>query len=258
MGKKQSGFSHLMIITILLAIALIGTLGYVFYQNFLQSKSENTNSATKTSKITSKSTPKTVATNLADPSTSPTQSDLTQIAYDQSRGSDLALKYPSTWTMKHVSADPNNNLANNDTTDITSPDGSMTVEMKVGIDGIGGTCNPTDTTYRVSFIASTPLQNYSGYSLVEDINNYTNNGTYAYNIDVIDTAATSSLKVGGSPCDLGFVVFQSKTGNIATWVKLKFNDITNYDASTFSAVNDEMASSTYKTAKRIMLSLYEK
>lgn len=254
----QSGFSHLMIITVILAVGLVGTLGYVFYQNFLQSKPASTNSVTKTSKIVSKPVPKTVTTVDTSSSVSPTQSDLTQIAYDQSRGSNLALKYPSSWTMTHVFADPNNNLANNDNTDITSPDGSITVEMRIGVEGIGGACNPTDTAYRISSITITPLPNYSGYSLVEDINSYSNRGTYVYNIDVMNTSATNSLSVGSSPCGLGLGIFQSKTGNLVTWVQLKFNNITNYETSTSSAVNDEMASSMYKTAKRIMLSLYEK
>lgn len=38
---KQSGFAHLGIITIILAVALVGTLGYVFYQNFIQNKDDD-------------------------------------------------------------------------------------------------------------------------------------------------------------------------------------------------------------------------
>lgn len=51
--NKQAGFSHLIIITLTLAVAVIGLLGYVFWQNFLQPKNNsnpvaNSNSTTKT------------------------------------------------------------------------------------------------------------------------------------------------------------------------------------------------------------------
>jgi len=36
--NNQSGFAHLGIVVIILTIALIGTLGFVFYQNFIQNK----------------------------------------------------------------------------------------------------------------------------------------------------------------------------------------------------------------------------
>ena len=38
--QKQSGFAHLMIITIILGLGLVGTLGFVFYQNFVQNKND--------------------------------------------------------------------------------------------------------------------------------------------------------------------------------------------------------------------------
>lgn len=44
--KYQSGFGHLVIITVVLALALVGALGYIFYQNFIQTK--NSVSSVKT------------------------------------------------------------------------------------------------------------------------------------------------------------------------------------------------------------------
>ena len=49
--QKQSGFAHLMIITVILGLALVGTLGFVYYQNFIQKK--DTVSTTNTSSETS-------------------------------------------------------------------------------------------------------------------------------------------------------------------------------------------------------------
>lgn len=36
--KYQTGFAHLAILTVILAVGLIGTLGFVYYQNFIQKK----------------------------------------------------------------------------------------------------------------------------------------------------------------------------------------------------------------------------
>ena len=61
--KTQSGFAHLAII-IVLAVALVGTLGFVFWQNFMQKKDSDTskaNTTTSTSKTTT-TTPTTTPT----------------------------------------------------------------------------------------------------------------------------------------------------------------------------------------------------
>lgn len=56
--QKQSGFAHLMIVTSILALVVVGLLGFVFYQNFIQKKdsvlktddsSKNANNGSKTS-----------------------------------------------------------------------------------------------------------------------------------------------------------------------------------------------------------------
>jgi len=60
--QKQSGFSHIMIITIILAVALVGTLGYVFYQNFIQKKDTTVSGTSTASKTTSDKTTATTPT----------------------------------------------------------------------------------------------------------------------------------------------------------------------------------------------------
>lgn len=59
MDKKQSGSAHL-VITIILAVALIGTLGFVYWQNFMQPKDSNksvsvSKDATDNDEVTTKS-----------------------------------------------------------------------------------------------------------------------------------------------------------------------------------------------------------
>jgi len=38
--KTQSGFAHVVVLTVILAVALVGTLGFVYWQNFMKPKDE--------------------------------------------------------------------------------------------------------------------------------------------------------------------------------------------------------------------------
>ena len=66
--KKQSGFAHLVVITIILAVGLIGALGYIYWHNFVQSKgsSNDTTVKTKTPSDNSKPTAATTTTTLTN------------------------------------------------------------------------------------------------------------------------------------------------------------------------------------------------
>jgi len=57
--KTQSGFAHLMIVVIILAVALVGTLGFVFWQNFMQPKTDSAKSGNSKVDDKSKTTPST-------------------------------------------------------------------------------------------------------------------------------------------------------------------------------------------------------
>lgn len=58
--NNQSGFAHLMIVVIILAVALVGTLGFVFWQNFMQPKTNSAKSDSSKVDDKSKATPNTV------------------------------------------------------------------------------------------------------------------------------------------------------------------------------------------------------
>ena len=70
MNKKQSGSAHLVIIVIL-SLALLGTLGFVYYQNFIQNKDTVSKTDTDKDKTTEKSTDNTTKTvvTVVDPAT---------------------------------------------------------------------------------------------------------------------------------------------------------------------------------------------
>lgn len=87
--QKQSGFSHIVIITAILAVGLVGTLGFVFYQNFIQKKA-TTDTAATTSKTSSTTQSKT--TSVTKPG-----STADWLNYDNAKYS-FSIKYPSTWT----------------------------------------------------------------------------------------------------------------------------------------------------------------
>jgi cytoskeletal protein RodZ len=65
MNKKQSGFSHMMIIVVVLAVVLIGALGFIFWQNFIQNKSDNAKKE-DTSKVSTKQSETTTTNNTAN------------------------------------------------------------------------------------------------------------------------------------------------------------------------------------------------
>jgi hypothetical protein len=54
--QKQSGFSHIMIFTVIVTVALVGTLGFVYWQNFLQPKT--TTKTNSSASVASSTTPK--------------------------------------------------------------------------------------------------------------------------------------------------------------------------------------------------------
>jgi len=76
-----------MIITIILAVGLIGTLGFVFWQNFMQPKSN----ASTTVSATKKSTP----------SSSTVKSTGTSTVYNTYKDSkyNFTFQYPNTWSV---------------------------------------------------------------------------------------------------------------------------------------------------------------
>jgi len=69
--QKQTGFAHFMIITTILVIALIGTLGFIFYQNVISKKAEISKVA-ETKKTDTPTTDKTDTSSTTAKVTTPT------------------------------------------------------------------------------------------------------------------------------------------------------------------------------------------
>lgn len=239
-NNNQSGFAHLVII-IILAVALIGTSGFLYWQNFMQPKSNVSNSKSGNSSTKTD-------TNNATPS----EVVLTEITSDQTNNSGLSIKYPKNWVVEHkVDSDII------DTNKVSSPDGSVSVQLIVyGHGGFGGWCEPSD--FELVKIENKSLPNYAGYSLFSYVSNYKIDDTYAYDISVQkDTAENKAAKIGDSSCIVGGMPFSINEKDQYATLKIILNNVTVSD-SFLTGFNQAIATDDYKTAEKIALSLYVK
>ena len=238
--QRQLGFAHLVII-IILAVALLGTLGFVFWQNFMQPKSNVSNSKSDDSR-TKTDTNSVISSEVV----------LTEITSDQTNNSGLSIKYPKNWVVEHkVDSDI-------DTNKVSSPDGSVSVQLTVyGHGGFGGWCEPSD--FELVKIENKLLSNYAGYSLFLYVSNYKVDDTYAYNISVQkDTAENKAAKIGDSSCIIGGMPFSINEKDQYATLKIILNNVTVSDSSLTGSFNQAIATDDYKTAEKIALSLYVK
>ena len=232
MNKKQSqsGSAHLVII-IVLVVALLGALGYVYWLNFMQPKTSDTESSTTTSTTT--------------------VSDITYKKYTTTGKYVVSFNYPSTWTTV--------NTNNSDTPyydrveEIKNAEGKKVAEFGVvSAWGVGGTCdNNSLTSYNVVESSLTKLVGVEDVYFSSMI--ITNpDGTYGIRYGLNDMykklgpgatcVIAMSYAAAGSLADMG-VIFADSLG---THVEIKFNNYS--DAVTY------LNSDEYKEIKKMILS----
>lgn len=119
MKKTQSGSAHIVII-IVLVIALLGTLGFVFWQNFLNKKDSVATSDTST--VTKEEV------------SSDGLKTFTNEKYK------LSFKYPSDWSVE-VKSDEGGDLPYY-SLDINDTNGEKVAYFSAASGGVGGTCDP--------------------------------------------------------------------------------------------------------------------
>lgn len=249
-NKKQSGFAHLAII-IILAVALLGTLGFLYWQNFMQPKViiDNAN----------------LPIDVIIPKTATIETELTEIASDLTRDSGLSIKYPKAWTMEHkgaVDIRPQSG-SDADMSTITSPDGAISIFLIVGISGIGGTCDPNDTNYQIAQVDSGIIANYPSQSFISYVTKSISENTYTYSVENISSDTLNELVVGGSPCGDGYSIMKmyfrtnSGSGPISR-LYMSLNNVENSKSTTLSEFNKIVTTDNYKIGKRIIQSLYVK
>lgn len=193
--QHQTGSSHLMII-IILVIALTGALGFVFWQNVIQKKADTSDKdiSAKTESITP-----TVETKQ--------EAVLSEIASDNLVGTNLAVKYPKTWTATnkdHSGVDAGTPLLSTFYT-ISSPDGSLAVKFSTTNVGRGGTCDAEPGRN----ITQLDKSNIPGFKKALFVSYSDNSGAFFAGIHE-NNEKSQSAKIGDSSCSI--VTFGSLSG----------------------------------------------
>lgn len=246
-ASKKSKKGMIIIIIVLVVIAILGALGFLYWKNFMQPVAANAETNADSGLVATVPVPSEV--------------ELTEIAYDQTNGSGLAIKYPKTWTIAHkTSSKPNINTPFvTDTSTITSPDSAIVINFAIGLEAQGGTCNPDDSSITVAQIETAEIPGYSTNRFEAAIINDTLNKNYYYKIGAINADEAQLLKVGGTSCYLGLGLLDTKqSNNIASELTLIFPNIQDFKATTLADVNKAMMTDNYQIAKRIIQSLYVK
>ena len=254
-NKPQQGSAHLIVI-IILVIALLGALGFVFWQNFIQQP----NQIAKSNELT-----EIVAID-------PKLIELSEIATDVTTNSGLAIKYPKTWILSN-STIPINHFSRDKTT-ITSPDGSVTVVYDVElIGGRGGVCKVSEDGQKLTQLVQLDADVITGYPdarFVAYVDHNTLTDVYKYSIGVQGVGGYGDhIKVGDvtDDCDSfgsissspSIVIIKNPDDMLQPNVTLniELNNVQN-GVSSLTDINNAMKTDNFLIAKRIVQSLYVK
>lgn len=224
--QSQDGSAHLVII-IVLAIALIGSLGFVLYRNLQEER------------VTGKDID---PTKVVGPIKTEVASEvaLTEVASDTTNDTKFAIKYPKTWTLAHEITPGSDIVGAGDKNTITSPDKAAVVELNVfSSSGRALLCSGNNVNAKVVINDKGDIPGYPSAGFVDY--GESTNGDYigAYDINAIkDNQGCNAYQE--SRYLLGYA-----------------NDTLVTLGATFTSKVD-MSSDNYKIAKRIIQSLYKK
>ena len=189
MKRSNQGSAHVVII-IIIVLALLATLGFVFWQNFINKP--KTEAATKTTSSSTASTSETTPVTYLD------------AGVTSNFPTPLTWKVPESWSIDSTGSDPKS-LDDSvvKTFTMTSPSGGYSVVYQIGLNnGAGGTCGPNTST--VEYISQKPIENLPQGRFVEAIDNNKPASGYRY-LSGIDqnTQDVMGTKVGDSNCLIG-------------------------------------------------------
>jgi len=256
---SQKGSAHVVII-IIFVIAILGALGFVLWNNFL--KPEAPKSTEVTQQVEESEAPK---------------DNLTEIAGDETLGTNVAIKYPAGWTYKQsINTTTASDVSVYDKDDvvqdqdvITSPSGDVIVTLSTTVPGgVGGICDNNER--KVVFIDRAPIEKYPNVNFLANINQNTyettsgsiSNTTYSIGASrktkEIDAVTTQS----NTACDLMYaslINFKAEPGTPFIQLGITFGSIKD-DDPTLNAekIQAKMKGEEYETAKRIVQSMYVK
>jgi hypothetical protein len=240
-ASNQRGDAHV-VIMIVLIVALIGALGFVFYQNFIMKK------------------PMTDSTTQTDSAPVET-SETARFAFNDSI---YAVDYPKDWSKEEL-ATPSEQKGYT----LVSPDKSIKLHFEVSSGGVGGACDPNSPLrlrfYNVSTHAVTKLGKTSAY-IVEAMTD-AEGGGYNYKVGLTEEGGETHATIGDSHCTVAYVglasrmITNNQTGAIeqpTVFARAEFPKLV--DSKTgklkeMQPLKDKLAGEEYKTAAKILESV---
>lgn len=189
-NHSQSGSAHVIVI-ILLILALLGALGFVFYQNFIVKQASDTQT---TNDQSSEDKPEIVTSRLAF------NNDI------------YALDHPKNWAVNIKKPTSAEDLDTTRTLTIAGPEKTVEVKVVIAEGGLGGACDTNDGLklryYNVRQKAVTKLTKEPLY-LVEAMTDYLGGG-YKYIIGLSPEGGETHASLGDSHCTVQYVGVASK------------------------------------------------
>jgi len=254
---NQSGSAHVIIIVVL-AIALIGALGFTFWQNIINKTpavadriSSYADCIKSQGSITQQTYPETCVTKAGDRFTNTNQKvEPAALKKYCSLSEKLCFDYPDDWT---ISAKKYDATAEGKTDDIIISDstGKSWLKLTSGLTGLGGTCGEELGSY--AKIVKTHTTNLTGYTVTEPTKDYNVATAYVVNeisyngkntqwsTNMFISTSKAAMTIGNiGICDIGIPAIAGK--NAATGLPDN-----GHGALTFGLYYGENGNYTYKT-----------
>lgn len=258
MSKKLKLKKLRSVAIVILVLALLGGLGYIIWQNYIQPKKSDTSDST-----------------YVPLRTEDVKVELTESTTDTIHGSGLAVKYPKDWVKTnagdyewYIKTYPESKTAdmpaantNPDNVTLTSPDGKVSVIFDVGNRPTLNKCYADDSNVTIGKIITDTIPGYSDYVFAITVRDYVASGSYFYEIGAYKGGDwTKSVKVGDQYCKVGSqgITFKGTNFDGVILAEIKLNDVKDNDKTTLDAVNKAIESDNFNIAQQIIQSLYVK
>lgn len=254
MKRRNVGNAHV-IIVIVLVVALLGALGFIFYQNFIAKKTDTgTGSPSKTD------------TNSRDEKVAKVNTKTLAMTTVFANG--LSLSYPETWSVTHEPVQGEVPATDTSTTidsyAFTSPDSTVKLTLRQASGGgIGGACNPDEETTLTTY-GYEASSVWSGHAYVESSFADRESGGVFVQQSITAEASAKTLQAGDSVCSVRFFNVDQTNRFVGSNNQiLLFSSVINTDdpasafhASSAEAAKEYLASQNAKDIKAILLSIH--
>lgn len=265
--KSQSGSAHLIIVVVLL-FALVGGLGFVFWQN--RANTQVNTSTTNNKKIDKIDNGLINTDTTEEPTATSIATELTKIVADANFKTGLSIKYPDGWvvTSKYDDSYPPYNWG---LSTITSPDGKIAVIVEVG-NRVGGGEGSPDQEQLMQF-ETKEIPNYPNGIFVTavycDVNSDVADKDHCrYSVGVRANIETNKSKKVGDLSNIFSSSFGDNVMNISSasngdslsdvraMINIKF--LPDGEVTNLNEISEAMSNDNYMIAKQIVQSLYVK